>query len=108
MRDEDLQKEENLKRNRYPLQELDREREARRDKDLQREENPKRNRYLLEEQDAPRLELSVTIRLLEGKKTSSETGSRNCPPIARGVGGGLQRVARDHFDPQAGGRTQGG
>ena len=58
-----------------------------RDEDLQREENPKRNRYLLEEQDAPRLELSVTIRLLEGKKTSSRTGSRNCPPIARGVGG---------------------
>ena len=48
-------------------QELDREREALRDEDLQREEIPKGNRYLLEERDATRLELSATIRLLEGK-----------------------------------------
>ena len=61
------------------------------DEDLQREEIHKGNRYLLEERDAPRLELSVTICLLEGKRTSSVTQSRSCPPIARGVGGGLQR-----------------
>ena len=32
-------------------QELEREREAMRDEDLQREENPKRNRYPLQELD---------------------------------------------------------
>ena len=38
-------------------QDFDREREAMRDEDLQREEIHKGNRYLLEERDAPRLEL---------------------------------------------------
>ena len=89
-------------------QEIDKEREAMKDEDLQREEKFKGNRYLLEKQGAPRLEVSVTIRLLEGKRTSPVTGSRSCPPIARGVGGGLQRIARDHFDPHAEGRTREG
>ena len=89
-------------------QEIDKEREAIKDEDLQMEEKFKGNRYLLEKQGAPRLEVSVTIRLLEGKRTSPVTGSRSCPPIARGVGGGLQRVARDHFEPPAEERTQEG
>ena len=33
---------------------------------------------------------------------------QTCSPIARGVGGGPQRVARDHFDPHAEERTQEG
>ena len=89
-------------------QELDREREAMQDEDLQREESPEENRHLMEERDAPMLELSVTIRLLEGRRTSSGMGNRSCPPIARGVGGGLQGVGRDHFDSHAKERTQEG
>ena len=78
------------------------------DEDLKREEIPKENRHLLEERDALMMELSVTIRLLEGRRTSSVIGSRSCLPIAQGVGGGLPRVARDHFDPYVEERTQEG
>ena len=76
--------------------------------DHQREEIPKENPHLLEERDAPTLKLSMTIRLLEGSRTSSMTGSRRCTPISRGAGGGLQRAARDHFDPHTKERTQEG
>ena len=68
-------------------QELDKEREAPRDGDIQKEENPKGNRYPLEEQGVPRMEMAVTIRLLRGKIIALGTGSRSCMPIARGVGG---------------------
>ena len=52
--------------------------------------------------------MAVIIRLLKGKRTALMTGSRTCLPIARGVGGGLQRVTRDHPDPHAEGRTREG
>ena len=78
-------------------QELDREREARKDKDLQRKDIPEENRHLREEQDAQMLELSVTIHMLEGRRTSSRTGNRSCPPVARGVGGGLQGLAETNL-----------
>ena len=79
-----------------------------RDEDLQGEEIPKENRYLRDERDKLMLELSVMIRLMEGKRTSSVTGIRSCPPIAQGVGGGFKRGARDYFDPHAKERTQEG
>ena len=78
-------------------QELDKVREAMGDKDRRtegrqvignlqiedhkREEIPKENRHRLEERDAPTLKRSMTIRQLEGSKTSSITGSRSCTPI---------------------------
>ena len=54
---------------------FDKEREATRDEDLQREEIPKGNRYRLGERDEPRREPSGTIRWLEEKGTSSVKGS---------------------------------
>ena len=38
---------------------------------LQMEENPEENRHLLEESEPPMMELSVTIHLVEGRRTSS-------------------------------------
>ena len=37
---------------------------------LQMEENPEENRHLLEESEPPMMELSVTIHLVEGRRTS--------------------------------------
>ena len=52
--------------------------------------------------------MAVTIRLLREKRTAFGTESKSCMPIARGVGGGPQRVNREHLDPHAEGRTRGG
>ena len=69
--------------------------------DHKMEEIPLENRRLLEERDTPMLKLSMTMRQMEGSRTSSMAGGKSCTPIPQGAGGGLQRAAVDHFDPHA-------
>ena len=93
-------------------QELDKEREARGDEDRRtegrqaignlqiedpkREEIPKENRHWQEERDAPTLKRSRTMLQTEGSRTSPITGSRSCPTITRGTGGGM--LSKIHYN----------
>ena len=67
--------------------------------DPKREEIPKESRHRQEERDAPAPKRSMPMLQTKGSRTSPITGRRSCPPITRGVGGGIQRAARDQFGP---------
>ena len=86
-------------------QELDKEREATGDEDLHTEWCEVIGNLQIE--DHKREEIPKgNLHQLEGSRTSSITGSRNCTPLAQGEGGEIQRAARDHLDPHAEERTQ--
>ena len=76
--------------------------------DPKREEIPKESRHRQEERDAPAPKRSMPMLQTKGSRTSPITGRRSCPPITRGVGGGIQRAARDHLDPHTEEKAQEG
>ena len=56
-----------------------------RDEDIQKEDNYRGNRHPLDKQGEPRMEMAVTIRLLRGQRLAFGTGSGSCMPIAKSV-----------------------